>query len=294
MKKRNLFLSVIALLTFAFSCSGNDDTKKEEEIKDPINNYFPGEVKPQAYFQCFPGAYYRKVVSSKDTWLGIGGKVILPQISFDPDRINPAKPKQYLDNPSLYLGGNANGQETDIGMTWEVIRDQNGTVTADRRAFRPFLRRTGYKGTGQEANYMNAPAEDRYYWYQGDEIEISLEVVRDGWILFTVEGAGKKYQQEYQCDGYKLNSKIEFKRVNAIDQVANEGKPAQPTKTKVENSLWKESYLFRMYNNELVKAPIHSGRFTDMRCPDVKYFSITASDEEKKKGGETINIDAGI
>jgi hypothetical protein len=82
----------------------------------------------------------------------------------------------------------------------------------------------------------------------------------------------------------------EFKRVNAIDQVANEGKPAQSTKTKVENGKWSDSYLFRTYNGKVIKAPLHEGRFTDMRCPDPLYFNIQTTADEMKKGGETISI----
>ena len=86
---------------------------------------------------------------------------------------------------------------------------------------------------------------------------------------------------------------MQFKRVNAIDQVANEGKPVQPTKTKVENAKWQNTYLFRLHNEKEVKAPMHSGRFTDMRCPDTKFFSIVASEAEAKIGGELITIDGG-
>lgn len=85
---------------------------------------------------CFQGAYYRKAVSSKDVWLGIGGTVVLPEIIFDENRKNPAKPGQYLDNPSVYLGGNMGGQETDIGLTWEVVKE-NGVVSPGKKSFSP-------------------------------------------------------------------------------------------------------------------------------------------------------------
>ena len=78
--------------------------------------------------------------------------------------------------------------------------------------------------------------------------------------------------------------------MNAIDQVANEGKPVQSTKTKVENSEWKETYLFRSFEGNVVKAPAHSGRLTDMRCPSTTNFAITASDVAMKNGAEKINI----
>lgn len=43
----------------------------------------------------------------------------------------------------------------------------------------------------------------------------------------------------------------------------------------------------------MVKAPMHKGRFTDMRCPDSIYFDIDASEEESSKGSECITINGG-
>lgn len=284
--KTGLFCFIVAL---SVSCSKESkNTVTPPVITDPINNFFKGEVKPAITKPCFAGAYYRKMVSSNDYWLGIGGKVTLPTITFDPTRTNPAKPGQYLDNPSVYLGGNMGGQETDIGLTWEVIRDENGNVTSDRRAFRPFLRRTKHSG-GQAATYENAPTVANNYWYPGEEVTMSVQVL-DKKIKFIVEGAGKRFERDFDADGYSPNAVGEFKRVNAIDQVSNEGKPAQATNTKVENSVWTETYLYRTYEGKVIQVPAHSGRLTDMRCPSKSNFSITASVEELKKGAEKINI----
>lgn len=283
-----ILVSVIACLIAcgSISCSENTSDEKSKN-SDPVNTFFDDEKFPVDQ-PCFQGAYYRKAVSSKDVWLGIGGTVVLPEIIFDENRKNPAKPGQYLDNPSVYLGGNMGGQETDIGLTWEVVKE-NGVVSQERKAFRPFMRRTSHP-SGQSANYSNAPAEDKYYWYLGEEVNISIQIVENGKLKFIVEGAGKRFETDYECAGYKQGNIGEFKRVNAIDQVANEGKPAQATGTIVKDSQWKESYLFRLYEGNVVKAPMHEGRFTDMRCPDGMYFSITASDEEMKKGSELITI----
>ena len=289
MRRYTLYPLLLALFLCSTSCSGSDGEKGDDGPTDPINTYFKDEVKPQVTQQCFAGAYYRKAVSSKDTWLGIGGTVTLPQITFDANRKNPVKPGQYLDNPSLYLGGNMGGQETDIGLTWEVVKDANGVVSQERKAFRPFMRRTSHV-SGQASDYRNAPAEERYYWYPGDKVTLSIQVVDDYKLKFIVEGAGKRFEFDYDCAGYKKGNKGEFKRVNAIDQVANEGKPAQVTATKVENSRWDESYLFRMHEGKVVKAPLHEGRMTDMRCPDVRYFRIETTDADKKIGSETVNI----
>lgn len=289
MKISTVKIGLIFFLMFVFACGKKSTSLAEVVITDPINTFFKGEVRPDLSKPCFNGAYYRKMVSSKDYWLGIGGKVTLPTITFDPLRTNPAKPGQYLDNPSVYLGGSMGGQETDIGLTWEVIKDANGNVSADRKAFRPFMRRTSYSG-GQAATYENAPAISDYYWYPGDEVEISVQILSDKKIKFIVEGAGKRFENDFDADGYKPGAIGEFKRVNAIDQVANEGKPVQSTKTKVENSQWIKTYLFRNYEGNVIKVPAHSGRLTDMRCPSPSNFSIIASTEDLKQGTEKINI----
>jgi len=250
---------------------------------------FPGEIPPVTSSPCFAGSYYRKALSSQDYWLGFTGTVILPSIKFDPARINPANTAQYLDNPSVYIGGTANGQETDIGMTWEVIKDANGIVSADRRAFRPFMRRTAYQSTATD--YSNAPADAAYYWYPGDTITMSVKVIIDGFVHFTVSGGGKSFETDYPADGYLTTSMMQFKRVNAIDQVNNEGNPVQPTRTQVLGSQWLSCYLYRNYNENIVQAPMHTGRFTDMRCPDLVFFNINATPDEYAVGGEHIDID---
>lgn len=252
--------------------------------------FFEGEVKPDKSKPCFNGAYYRKAVSSKDLWLGISGTVVLPKITFDAGRKNDRQPGQFLDNPSVYMGGNMNEQETDIGLTWAVTRDENGRISTERKAFRPFFRRTAYTKTGQKDIWQNAPATKEYYWYPGEEVKMSLRVVKDGKLRILVEGAGKRYEADFDADGYEMGAIGEFKRVNAIDQVRNEGKPAQSTVTRVENAVWKETSLFRMQKGKVLQVPMHRGRFTDMRCPDEKYFKITSGSKQQQMGAETISI----
>lgn len=287
-KQYQLWLAPIILLAIAVSCSKSKTNPEEPEPADPITTYFKGEVRPDATKPCFSGAYYYKVVSSKDYWLGIKAKVKLPTMTFDPDRTNPAKPGQYLDNPSLYLGGSMGGQETDIGLTWEVIKDATGNVSADRRAFRPFLRRATYQG--QLAAYENAPASAEYYWYPGEEVTMSIQVIEAKKIRFIVEGAGKRFESDFACDGYYPNNLGEFKRVNAIDQVNNEGKPTQATKTHIDGAVWSETSLFRSYDNKVVVVPMHSGRLTDMRCPAKTNFNVVSSAEQQKIGAGTVSI----
>lgn len=281
--------SLIGLFLFSCSTSKKTGVPVIEEFGVETLVFLPNEVKPVKESPCFQGAYYRKAMSSKDTWIGIEGEVVLPQLNFDKDRINLVKPKQFLDVSSIYLGGNMDGQETDIGLAWEIIRDEQGVVSQERLAFRPFLRRTGHK-SGQQSIYINAPAIKDYYWYPGDKVVMSVEVVKDGQLLFKVEGEGKKYETTFDCAGYTLQGKGDFKRVNAIDQMGNEGKAAQSTKTSVSNAKWNYTTLIRMEDGKRLELPMHSGRFTSMICPDSKFFTVSQSDEERVIGSETITI----
>ncbi|SOD11388.1 hypothetical protein [Pedobacter xixiisoli] len=263
--------------------------KKNQSLNNSQDVVIANEVLPVAQKPCFEGAYYRKLVSSHDYWRGIEGTVILPTIIFDEDRKHAKKPGQYLDNPSIYLGGSMGNQETDIGLTWEVIKEDNGQVSKIRKAFRPFLRRTEHD-SGQKSIFENAPAQKQYYWYPGEEVKMSLLLVSDKKVRFVVEGAGKKFERDFDCDGYLLSAVGEFKRVNAIDQVANEGKPVQATKTKVQNAEWKQTNLFRLLNNEVVAVPFKKTRYTEMMCPAANNFKVKASYSQVAKGAEVLSI----
>jgi hypothetical protein len=273
----NLLMSIFlvgALFVFQ-SCKASDtnpDTTADS-LQEQINTRFYNEIAPENSLPCFQGAYYRKAVSSTDNWLGIEGKVILPSLFYDSTRTNPLKPGQFLDNASIYLGSTSDGQETDIGMTWEVIKDNAGNVSKDRKAFRPFLRRSAHK-SGQTAIYKNAPAESIYYWYPGDTITLAVQLIEAGKLKFTVTGSGRNYEEIFDVAGCQYTIKAQYKRVNAIDQVSNEGKPVQPTKAKAVGAKWLNVNLFRNYKSDALKVPMHTKRFTDMRCPDIGNFNV--------------------
>lgn len=81
-----ILVSVIACLIAcgSISCSENTSDEKSKN-SDSVNTFFDDEKFPVDQ-PCFQGAYYRKAVSSKDVWLGIGGTVVLPEIIFDENR----------------------------------------------------------------------------------------------------------------------------------------------------------------------------------------------------------------
>lgn len=95
----------------------------------------------------FRGAWYHKVVSSRDKWAGIEGTFTLPtvkitrykgsynsELDVDPNGVN-------LDNPSVYMGGNAT-YESDVGLSFSkaLINVQSNTLSKGSIAFRPFCR----------------------------------------------------------------------------------------------------------------------------------------------------------
>lgn len=273
------FITAVFVSSIAYmSCSSDSyepvQPVTKKSLEEQIKTGFIDEVLPATTSPCFQGAFYRKAMSSQDYWLGIKGEFIVPTLINDPDRVNPAKPAQYLDNASVYLGGTSDGQETDIGLTWEVIKDDNGVVSTDRKAFRPFLRRTAYKSE-EAALYKNAPAEKRYYWYPGETVTMSVQVISAKKIRFIVDGAGKHYEEDFDVAGYQPGIKAVFKRVNAIDQVSNEGKPVQATKAKVTGGKWNKVVLFRKVDGVIYEAPMSTKRFTDMRCPAPANFTVT-------------------
>jgi hypothetical protein len=282
------WLFLLFLLIFFGRCSDSYSQVQpvpSRSLEEQIKTKFYGEMQPPSDVSCFAGAYYRKAVSSKDHWLGIGGTVILPIFAYDLDRENPNRPGTYLDNASIYLGGNSDDQETDIGMIWEVIREADGNVSRERQAFRPFMRRTGHN-SGQTALYKNAPANSNYYWYPGETISMSIQVIALRKVRFIVEGAGKRYEEIFEADGYQKGIMANYKRVNAIDQVSNEGKAVQATTAKVTGAKWLDVYLFRAVHSQVVKAPMHPDRFTDAQCPAKRYFVLRTSGES----GEIIDI----
>ncbi|HZZ43119.1 MAG TPA: G1 family glutamic endopeptidase [Tepidisphaeraceae bacterium] len=250
------------------------------------------EVPPAASLPCFPGAYYRKAVSSVDLWTGIEGVITLPTPQFDPARKRPKTPAQYLDNPSIYIGGRAGETEIDAGVTWEVVQLPDGTTSPDRRAYRPFWRNKGWHA---------AMAHPDYYFYPGDTIRLRIESTAANKLTLTIElinrgsaaiHALKPYGPAtrpaeplvvpFDAPNFSPGSPQQFKRVNAIDQVGREGKEVDPTGTTVTGAAWHKVTLLRGDQ----QLPMLPERFTDMRCPAAEHFHITPEDN----GGEHIDI----
>lgn len=240
----------------------------------------PAEVAPAASIPCFAGAYYRKAVSSFDVWTGIAGFVKLGTPHVDENRLG-AETKQPLDNFSVYMGGNAGGKtEVDAGLTWEFTLDANGKRSERRNAFRPFWRTKTWNA---------APDEKRFYFYPGETVQMAVLVAGANKLrLIISDGKSKTFQTDFDAEGFTANIPRQFKRVNAIDQVANEGKPVRKTSAQVVGAEWLSAILLRGAGADAKQIPMTAPKYTDMRCPNPNNIVVTETD--KAKGGEKIDI----
>lgn len=238
------------------------------------------ELSPAASIPCFPGAYYRKAVTSFDNWTGIAGFVKLGTPKVDEDRLD-ATTKQPLDNFSVYMGGNAGGNyEVDAGVSWEFTIDENGKKSERRNAFRPFWRTKTWNA---------APAQKEFYFYPGETIQMAIYISAPKKLKLVISnGKDKTFQTEFDAEGFAPNIMRQFKRVNAIDQVRNEGKPVQATKAQVTGAEWTQTILLRGAGTETKQIPMDKTHFTDMRCSDEKHIVVTTIDAAK--GAEKIDI----
>jgi hypothetical protein len=238
------------------------------------------EVPPAAMIECFPGAYYRKAVTSFDAWTGIAGMVKLGTPKVDENRLDDTT-KQPLDNFSVYMGGNAGGNfEVDAGLSWEFTMDENGKKSERRNAFRPFWRTKIWNA---------APAQKEYYFYPGETVQMAIFIVGPKKLRLVISnGKDKNFQTDFEAEGFAPNVSRQFKRVNAIDQVRNEGKPVQKTAAQVTGAEWLQTVLLRGAGADTKQIPMDKTRFTDMRCSDEKHIIVNTTDAAK--GAEKIDI----
>lgn len=273
----------------SFVISGNGEARKWL-----IENLKPGdavsasgiettkESAPLPALPCFAGAHYRKAVSSFDAWTGIAGFVKLGTPKFDENRLD-AKDKQPLDNFSVYMGGNAGGKfEVDAGLSWEFTIDETGKKSERRNAFRPFWR------TQKAGDWNSAPAKKEFYFYPGELVQMAILVSGPRKLRLVIsDGKSKTFQTEFEAEGFVAGAPRQFKRVNAIDQRYNEGKPVQATKAEITGAEWLQTVLLRGEGAGAQQLPMNAARFTDMRCTT---GTINVAVTDAAKGGEKIDI----
>ncbi|MDD3036048.1 MAG: hypothetical protein PHO93_03955, partial [Candidatus Saccharimonadaceae bacterium] len=310
-----------AVFTFTVLCDPELAPINWWHTADVWRDAISDEAKRPAIPNCFPGAVYRKVVSSRDWWLGIEGVATLPAFTPDPVRFDDSKLSYYLDNPSIYMGGNAS-YESDVGLTWSIGYPSRGASSYTRSgiAFRPFWRYIHFEDGKSKNTYHNSDVNDlEYYYFPGDKIRISVISPERGYMQMRIELLAETTIEKYvmQRELFELGSdynrvfttplfpspgmgamKAEFKRVNAIDQVANEGKPTLNTDAKVEGAIWHEVYLYRKIDDVIYRVPMTGDRSAKMACPsghnvngDFSKAIITGTaGVDAALGGETITL----
>ena len=293
----------------------------------------------------FGGAWYHKVVSSKDYWVGIDATFTLPTVNID--RYNGSYNSsldvdpfaQNLDNPSIYMGGNATN-ESDVGLSFSKgIIDETGALSKGSIVFRPFWRyitttsdpevtdvggynlaagrnyavsATGASGNNMIANWHYNFTE--YYYLPGDKLRMLIYSPEPNKLQMQIEvievssnPESVKMRQQYgwkepqdfkspifSSPGHGTNIKAEYKRVNAIDQVANEGGFAHSTTTTITNAIWHEVYLYRYINGEMYRVPFNQERSAYLSARDDKAFTISYDGVDQALGGEIVSIHPGV
>jgi hypothetical protein len=296
-----------------------------------------GEVLNPPSPALFGGAWYYKVVSSKDKWVGIEATVTLPEVTIrryngDYNQSLDVDPGfQNLDNPSVYMGGYAYS-ECDVGLSFSkaLVDVKSQTLSKGSIAFRPFWRYItsenqdagGYDAHDGEyavsvngknciANYHWKYTE--FYYLPGDKLRIiiyipepnkmqlQIEVIEKSSLPSSVEIREKYGWKDpanfkspiFHTPGQGTDMNAEFKRVNAIDQVANEGKTAIPTDSRVSAAVWHETYLYRKINGVIYRVPMAENRRAATKAPKNDAFTISYEGVDSAIGGEIVSIHPG-
>jgi len=285
----------------------------------------PEEILPGETPKCFLGAWYRKVFSSFDRWLGIEGVIRLGEFTPDPLRFNLDHKGRYMDNPSIYMGGKSS-KESDAGLNLNLSYLSADTsseldLASPKAAYRPFWRYIyndakdiSNNVTRREINSWNVsdPRNLHFYYFPGDVIRMSVYSPLKDYLQLRIEVIEPTKLKKYNAlrQGYQLENgrpadfysplfyskghgseKAEFKRVNSIDQYGNEGFTAQETNALVSEAEWKEVFLYREIDGEIRKVPFVAARQTSMICPDRNAITVKPGNEEY--GGEFIIIHPG-
>lgn len=333
---------------FVFDSSNNKSEVKfitviVEEYYGLIMEYpiftgeIPDEVKTVDKQLLFGGAFYFKTISTKDKWVGIEGVITLPEFeikryatSYNTE-LNVDPNCKNLDNPSIYMGGQA-AYHSDVGLSLSQVLLGNGTISKGSYAYRPFWRyitsisetnkdigpvdinnHRRYGVSATNANETNMIAnwyykDTEYYYLPGDKIRMIVYSPKPDYLQLQIEVLEKstlessvRIREEnnwkdpanftspiFISAGHGTNMKVEFKRVNAIDQSGNEGKTAIMTGSNVKIAVWESVYLHRNINGTKYRVAFTEERSDTLGAPENKYFTYTIIDPNT--GGVSITI----
>lgn len=154
---------------------------------------------------------------------------------------------------------------------------------------------------------MYHPSFSEYYYLPGDKLKVSLTSPKENYLILKIEVieiSNHPYSIKFRKDnnlkapqdftsplisspGHGTSMPKTYKRVNAIDQVANEGKAAIITNSIIQDAIWENCYLIYQEDGEFYKTPLNEKTSVQMSCPDKKAFLINKIDDN---GGQNITI----
>jgi hypothetical protein len=250
-------------------------TEKTALAVHPTHNRHAG-VPVHAHYRVGKGSYYRKVVSDRGDWQGISGVITLPKPAMDAARFS--KNGLPLDGFSIYMGGNARGEEVDAGLSWERCADKGEM----RYCWHPFVR-----------VHRWIEEHTTVAWEPGDTVRMRVEMLRDGWLRLTIcdnDSHPKQiFQRDFRAAQFRAGNERQFKRVDAIDQKGREGLSTLPTDATVLGAKWNDTFLLRKHGEAVLKVAISSAVHSGIRegFANVRITSLSA---QAANGGETIDL----
>ncbi|WP_025724511.1 hypothetical protein [Acholeplasma granularum] len=152
------------------------------------------------------------------------------------------------------------------------------------------------------------PSFSEFYYLPGDKLLMRLTSPKPNYLVLEIKvlevskleysiNFRKKYNLKQPQDfkspqmsspGHGVKGIKTYKRVNAIDQVSNEGKEAILTKTVIKDAIWNSCHLLYKEDGKQYKTPFNEDISVQMACPLENAFITTAIDE--KTGGQKITI----
>jgi hypothetical protein len=289
------------------------DVSKFDNV-EVYSNEIDGEILPNGRQKCFAGAWYHKVMSSRDKWLGIEGLIRLGEFTPDQTRFNLDGYGRFMDNPSVYMGGNAK-EESDAGLGLNLTY-LSGDLREDlhigspKLAYRPFWRyiykeTVDFNGNIERINKnswnISEPRSVCYYYFPGDLLRMKIYSPVKNYLQLRIEVVETTTIEKYVKlrESYNLPNNrpkdfysplfiseghgdvlAEYKRVNSIDQYGNEGYYAKDTDATVSEATWHETFLYREIEGKIYKVPFTRERQMVMTCPSQKAFTVKYGEDD--------------
>ena len=224
------------------------------------------------------GSYYHKVATAFGAYTGIEGVVTLPAPQLDPQRVN--KTGKPLDGFSIYMGGNADGQEVDAGFTWE--KNPLKSASEPEMVWRPFARAKRWLDSDTDMT-----------WSPGDTVRLAVVIVKDGVLRLSIDDVSgahpRHYAREFEAWRFRRGAACQFKRVNAIDQCGREGKSTLATTSHVFTAVWASTSVLTGYGVKQVEHYLNEISHS-VRDESAANIRVVSDVSQQKAGGESVDV----